>query len=251
MKTPNPIAFTIAGIDIRWYGILIGTGFLLAILLSYKKAPRFGIKKDHILDLAIFMIPISVVGARAYYVLFSWDYYAGDLSKILNIRGGGLAIHGGLIAGALTAFFLCKHHKINFFNLADLIFPNVALAQSIGRWGNYFNSEAHGGPTNLPWGIWVEGQKVHPTFLYESIWCLMLFILLTHISNKRKFTGQVFCLYGILYSIERIFVEQLRTDSLMIGIFKQAQIFSFAVIAACILLYFYLKNKKQKGDSNI
>lgn len=251
MKTPNPIAFTIAGIDVRWYGILIGIGFLLAILLSYKKAPKFGIESDHILDLALFMIPISVVGARAYYVIFSWDYYAGDISKILNIRGGGLAIHGGLIAGILVALVLCKHHKIYFFNLTDLIFPNVALAQAIGRWGNYFNSEAHGGPTDLPWGIMVDGQKVHPTFLYESIWCFILFILLTYISRNRKFAGQIFCLYGILYSIERILVEQLRTDSLMIGPFKQAQVLSFSVIIVCLLLYIYLKNKKQKGESNI
>lgn len=250
MGTPNPIAFTIAGIDVRWYGILIGTGFLLAILLSYKRAPEFGIKSDHILDLALFMIPISVIGARAYYVIFSWDYYAGNIGKILNIRGGGLAIHGGIIAGILVALVLCRHHKISFLNLADLIFPNVALAQAIGRWGNYFNSEAHGGPTDLPWGIMVDGQKVHPTFLYESIWCFLLFILLTYLSKHRKFSGQIICLYGILYSIERILVEQLRTDSLMIGPFKQAQMLSLSVIIVCLLLYVYLNNKKQKGDLN-
>lgn len=250
MGTPNPIAFTIAGIDVRWYGILIGTGFLLAILLSYKRAPEFGIKSDHILDLALFMIPISVIGARAYYVIFSWDYYAGNIGKILNIRGGGLAIHGGIIAGILVALVLCRHHKISFLNLADLIFPNVALAQAIGRWGNYFNSEAHGGPTDLPWGIMVDDQKVHPTFLYESIWCFLLFILLTYLSKHRKFSGQIICLYGILYSIERILVEQLRTDSLMIGPFKQAQMLSLSVIIVCLLLYVYLNNKKQKGDLN-
>ena len=169
MSAPNPVAFTIFGIDIMWYGILIGFGFLLAIILSYKRAPKHGIDSEHILDFAIFMIPAAIVGARAYYVIFQWENYAGDLGKILNIRNGGLAIHGGIIAGIIVAFFICRHYKINFFELADVIFPTVALAQSIGRWGNFFNSEAHGGPTNLPWAILVDGEYVHPTFLYLSL----------------------------------------------------------------------------------
>lgn len=246
MGTPNPIAFTLMGFEVRWYGILIGIGFLLAILLSYKRAPKFGIEGDTILDLSLFMLPLSIIGARAYYVIFSWDYYAGDIHKILNIRNGGLAIHGGLIVGVIVAFCVCKYKKIRFTDIADLIFPNVALAQSIGRWGNYFNSEAHGGPTDLPWGIMVDGQKVHPTFLYESIWCFILFILLTYLSRNRKFSGQIVCLYGMLYSIERILVEHLRTDSLMIGPFKQAQVFSFCVAIACLIIYIYLNNKSKR-----
>ena len=247
MRAPNPIAFTLFGIDIRWYGLLIGIGFLLAILLSYKRAPKYGIKEDHVLDFALFMIPAAVIGARAYYVIFNWDYYGGDFSRILDIRSGGLAIHGGLIAGILVALAVCKYHKIKFGDLADLCLPTVALAQSIGRWGNFFNSEAHGGPTDLPWAIYVDGQYVHPTFLYESIWCFALFLfLMFYMEKRRRFSGQLGLLYGALYSLERIFVEQLRTDSLMLGPFKQAQVLSFTVIVLCAAAYVYLQRKERK-----
>jgi phosphatidylglycerol:prolipoprotein diacylglycerol transferase len=130
-------------------------------------------------------------------------------------------------------------------NLLDLVAPAIAIAQSIGRWGNYFNSEAHGGPTNLPWGILVDGQKVHPTFLYESIWCFLLFIILIIVDNNRKFEGQTFLLYGILYSVERFFVEWLRTDSLMIGPFKQAQVLSAAVFVLFLIFYVILRRKSK------
>lgn len=243
MTAPNPIAFSIFGIDIRWYGLLIGCAFLLAVYLSYKRAPQYDLKSDHILDFCIFMIPLSIIGARAYYVFFEWEYYAGDIRKILDIRSGGLAIHGGLIAGLIVAISVSKYHKFKFSDLADCVFPTVALGQAIGRWGNFFNSEAHGGPTDLPWGIMVDGVKVHPTFLYESLWCLMLFILLSILGKKRKFSGQIALLYGILYSFERFFVESLRTDSLMIGPFKQAQVLSTCVIIICILIYIYLNKK--------
>lgn len=245
MKAPDPIAFSAFGIDVMWYGVLIGLGFCIAILLSYIRAQKYRIKSDDIIDFAIFLIPISIICARAYYVLFRWDYYRGDISAILNIRGGGLAIHGGIIGGILVALIFCRLKKIEFFNLADLIFPAVALAQSIGRWGNFFNSEAHGGPTTLPWAIEVDGQLVHPTFLYESLWCLALFILLSFIMNRRRFTGQITCLYGILYSVERILVEQLRTDSLMIGPFKQAQVLSMCVIIVCSILYMILSKREK------
>ena len=243
MGSPNPIAFSIFGLDIRWYGILIGIGFLLGILISYLRAPKMGINQDHLMDFFLFMIPFSIIGARAYYVIFEWEHYAGDIKKILDIRGGGLAIHGGLIAGILVAVAVCKYHKMDFPNTLDLLFPQVALGQAIGRWGNYFNSEAHGGPTDLPWGIMIDGEKVHPTFLYESIWCFLLFLFLLWMSKRRKFTGQIFLLYGILYSIERFFVESLRTDSLMIGPFKQAQVLSASIIVVCLLLYIILNKR--------
>lgn len=249
MSAPSPIAFNIFDTDIRWYGILIGIGFLLAIFLSYKRAPKHGIQSEHILDFAIWMIPAAIIGARAYYVIFSWDFYAGDLRKIFNIREGGLAIHGGLIAGVFVAVFICRHYKISFLDLADVVFPTVALAQAIGRWGNFFNSEAHGGPTNLPWGILVDGQKVHPTFLYESLWCLALFCFLIWLDKRRQFPGQIGCLYGILYSFERFFVEGLRTDSLMIGPFRQAQVLSLSVFTACLIAYIIL-NKKYNATKN-
>lgn len=247
MRAPDPVAFTLFGMDIMWYGILIGTGFVLAIILCYKRAPKHGIQSDHILDFAIFLIPASIIGARAYYVIFSWENYVGDFGKILNIRNGGLAIHGGIIAGLIVGLLVCKYHKINFLEMADLVLPTVALAQAIGRWGNFFNSEAHGGPTDLPWAVWADGQYVHPTFLYESLWCFALFWFLLWLDKRRAFPGQIACLYGMLYSLERGLVEQLRTDSLMIGSFKQAQILSFFVFVFCLALYIILRNKRKRS----
>ena len=247
MRAPDPVAVTLFGMDIMWYGVLIGTGFVLAIILCYKRAPKHGIQSDHILDFAIFLIPASIIGARAYYVLFSWENYAGDLWKILNIRNGGLAIHGGIIAGFIVGLLVCKYHKIDILELADLVFPTVALAQAIGRWGNFFNSEAHGGPTDLPWAVWADGQYVHPTFLYESLWCFALFWFLLWLDKRRAFPGQIACLYGMLYSLERGLVEQLRTDSLMIGSFKQAQVLSFFVFVLCLALYIILRNKRKRS----
>lgn len=246
MQAPNPIAFTIAGIDIRWYGILIGVAFLLAIYISYLRAPKFGIVQDDILDLTIFLIPCSIIGARAYYVIFSYDNYRGNFIQMLNLRAGGLAIHGGIIAGVIVSYIVSKRKKIKFSNLADLIMPQVALAQAIGRWGNFFNSEAHGGPTNLPWAITVYGEKVHPTFLYESIWCFFIFILLVFLSNKIKFNGQIALLYAMLYSFERFWVEGLRTDSLMIGQFRQAQVLSLVVFILALSAYIYQVRKYKK-----
>lgn len=243
MTSPEPIAFSIFGFDIMWYGVLIAVAFLIAIYISYRRADRFSINPDEIFNLAIFLLPVSIIGARLYYVIFSWHLYAGKPLSVFNIREGGLAIHGGLIAGIICAFFFCKYREIFVLNLADLILPAVALAQSIGRWGNFFNSEAHGGATDLPWGIYVDGTKVHPTFLYESIWCFMLFVFLSYMMDKRKFQGQISMLYGILYSLERFFVEGLRTDSLMIGPFRQAQVLSIVLIAICLSGYIYLHRK--------
>jgi phosphatidylglycerol:prolipoprotein diacylglycerol transferase len=194
-------------------------------------------KDEDVLDTCLWMLPIGVIGARLYYVLFNLKYY-DSLAEAVNIRAGGLAIHGGLIFGILTVVIICRIKHINPLNMLDLFMPTVALAQAIGRWGNFFNGEAHGGPTDLPWGIIVDGVKVHPTFLYESIWCLLLFIGLSYFDkNKRRAHGQTFALYCIFYSIERFFVEALRTDSLMIGPFKQAQVISLCAIVFGIILY--------------
>lgn len=252
MTHPDPIAFTIFGIDIRWYGILIACGMMTAVLLSCRRAHYHGITEDDVLDVCIWMLPVGVIGARLYYVLFNLDYYT-TLSSVFNIRGGGLAIHGGLIFGMATVIIICRRKSINPLNMLDLFIPTVALAQAIGRWGNFFNGEAHGGPTDLPWAILVDGQLVHPTFLYESIWCLILFIALSWFDkNKRSAHGQTFSLYLIFYSLERFLVEGLRTDSLMIGPFRQAQVISICAIAAGILLYRYSTRKfplKDKSQS--
>ena len=243
MKAPDPVAFTILGAEIRWYGILIAIAFMVAILIASRRAPKFGIESDTVLDFALWLMPLSIIGARLYYVIFSWDQYAGDIRSILDIRSGGLAIHGGIIAGVITAIIFCKVKKVSFLDMADLIFPEVALGQAIGRWGNFFNSEAHGGPTDLPWAIEVNGEMVHPTFLYESIWCLLIFVFLIWLSDRRRFKGQIVCLYGMLYSAERFLVEGLRTDSLMIGQLKQAQVISAAIFLASLAGYIYLSRR--------
>ena len=246
--TPDPVAFSIFGIDIMWYGILVGLGMLIASTVSYKRAPKHEIKSDKILDILIICLPAGIIGARLYYVAFNFGDYSGDFLKIVNIRLGGLAIHGGLIVGFLACFLLCLLWNMRPLNVFDVFAPGIALGQSIGRWGNYFNSEAHGGATSLPWGIPVGGEMVHPTFLYESVWCFILFFILIAIDNRRTFMGQTFFSYGMLYSFERFFVEALRTDSLMLGVFKQAQIMSATVFVICLLALIIIgRTERTKG----
>lgn len=240
MPVPEPVAFTIFGIDIMWYAVLITSGMIIATVICCVRAPKHDLTSDQIINFVIICIPAAIIGARLYYVVFNWEFYASDIKKILNIRGGGLAIHGGLIFAFVAVCILCAVWKLRPLNVLDLAVPCIAIAQAIGRWGNYFNSEAHGGPTDLPWAITVNGQSVHPTFLYESIWCFLLFFFLIYVDNRRKFEGQTLLLYGILYSAERFFVEALRTDSLMIGPFKQAQVLSLSVIVICIIAYVIL-----------
>ncbi len=243
----NPVAFSIFGIDVRWYGILISTGIILGILLALKEAKRVGINEDKLLDLFLVAIPFAIVGARTYYVIFNWEYYRGDLLKMMNIRGGGLAIHGSLIGGILAGYIYCKISKLDFIKILDLVAPSLALGQSIGRWGNFINQEAYGRATNVPWAITVNGVKVHPTFLYESLWDFGLFLFLLKFKKSKKYEGNVFLYYIILYSIGRFFVEGLRTDSLMIGPLRMAQVISITLIVSGITLHLYFKNKKIKN----
>jgi len=251
MIQPDPVAFSIGNIDIRWYGILIATAMCVAVIISAKRAPQHGLTGDDVLDVSIWMLPIGVLGARIYYVAFNLDYY-NSFAEAINIRSGGLAIHGGLIFAIATVYFVCKRKKIKPLNMLDLMIPTVALAQSIGRWGNFFNGEAHGGPTDLPWGIIVDNVRVHPTFLYESIWCLLLFFFLSYFNRKKRSAyGQTMALYGILYSAERFFVEALRTDSLMIGNLKQAQVISVIAIIFCLGMYIYTtRNYPLQSEEN-
>lgn len=241
----NPVAFKIFGIEIMWYGILISLGVLLGVYFALRECKRIGFKEDNLLDFLLIAIPTSIVGARAYYVIFSWDYYSKNLGEIINIRNGGLAIHGALIAGVIVGIFFCKKRKINVLQLLDIVIPSVALGQAIGRWGNFVNQEAHGGPTDLPWGIMVNGQKVHPTFLYESLMDFAIFLFLVWLRKNKKLNhGQIFALYLVLYSIVRFIVEGLRTDSLMFLGLRAAQLVSLASIVAGAFLWMYVKKKK-------
>ncbi|NLK44767.1 MAG: prolipoprotein diacylglyceryl transferase [Tissierellia bacterium] len=240
----DPVAFTLFGLEIRWYGILIASGVLLGTILALREAKRIGFNEELILDLLIWEVPLALVGARLYYVIFSWDMYRDNPIEALNIRHGGLAIHGAIIMAIIVAIIFTKIKKVNFWTLADICAPSLILGQAIGRWGNYINQEAYGGPTDLPWGIMVNGVRVHPTFLYESIWNFLVFIFLFwYRKNKKKNEGEVFLLYLSLYSFIRFFIEGLRTDSLMWGQFRVAQIVS--LIGFSIPLIIFYRNRKK------
>lgn len=225
----NPVAFTIFGQEIMWYGVLITTAMVLGVTFSAKIASGQGFKGDDFIDIALFVLPVSIICARAYYVVFNLELYDSFLDMI-NTRLGGMAIHGGLIGGVVTGFLVTRVKKMNFFKAADIFAPFLALGQSIGRWGNYINQEAYGRPTDLPWAIMVDGLAVHPTFLYESIWDFLIFILLFRKLKSKKYDGQLMAAYLILYSVGRFFIEGLRTDSLMLGGLRAAQIASLAMI---------------------
>ena len=242
----NRVAFTIFGLDIMWYGVLMASAMILCVLLALKEGKRVNISEDDILNLAIVSIPCGLIGARLYYVIFNWSWYSKHLSEILNFRGGGMAIHGGLLGGVLAGYIYTKVKKLNFFKMADCVVLGIPLAQAIGRWGNYLNKEAHGGPTDLPWGIMVDGIKVHPTFLYESIWDLGVFIFLMLFRKKQKYEGQILVYYITLYSIGRFFIEGLRTDSLMLGPLRMAQVISLGFILIGVILNYVLSKKNKR-----
>lgn len=240
----DPIAFRLFGIPIRWYGIFIASAVIIGAVLALKEANKKGIEEETFLDFLLIVVPLALVGARLYYVIFSWDLYRDNPIQALNFRGGGLAIHGAIIASVIVAIIFTKVKGINFWTLADIAAPSLILGQAIGRWGNYANKEAHGGPTDLPWGIMINGQKVHPTFLYESIWNFLVFGFLYWYQKKSDTEGEIFLLYLILYSLARLFIEGLRTDSLMWGEFRVAQLISLATMAiASFILY---RKKKEK-----
>lgn len=250
----NPVAFNLFGLEVRWYGILIGIGVLLAGVviekMAAKKNYKDGLYKDIVNDICIFAVLIGVLGARLYYVAFEWNYYKEHLNEIFAIRNGGLAIYGGIIAGGLAIYFFSKKKKIKFLTLADCIAPGLALAQSIGRWGNYINGEAHGGVTDVPWAILVNGQRVHPTFFYESAVNFFIFLFLYfYLSKRQKYDGQLFAFYTIVYGIARFFIEGMRTDSLYMGTFRVSQIVSIGIIIIGIIISVIGRKNLQKNNN--
>lgn len=241
----NPIAFEVFGIQVRWYGIFIALGMFIAAMLLKKFMKEKGYPEDTVYEFLLVILPAAIVGARLYYVIFNWSHYSGDLLRIINLREGGLAIHGGVIGGVIAGYIYCKIKNLKFLEMADFVAPGLVLAQAIGRWGNYANQEAHGGPTDLPWAIDVGGVGVHPTFLYESIWNVLIFIFLMWFRKKKPFNGALFILYAMLYSVGRFFIESLRTDSLMIGPLRQAQVISVVIFLGGLILYGYLLKKER------
>ena len=255
--------FRIGGTDItiRWYGLLIAIGFVLAIVYGLWRAKDLGIDPDRMIDIALITTPIAFIGARLYYVFFSdsVEYYLDDPVSILRVWEGGLGIYGGIIFAFVFGPLVCRLCKQSPLAMMDLASIGFLIGQAFGRWGNFFNQEAFGGNTNLPWGMtgdiiqmgmhgsnYDTALPVHPTFLYESLWCVLGFVLL-HILSKRmyKFKGQLFCSYLVWYGIGRFLIESTRTDSLMLGTMKVSQLVAIVAIVggALFALLLYRRSK--------
>lgn len=241
----DPIAFQLGPFKVHWYGIILTSAMLIGTILAARQAKRKGMDPDHIYNLALFIIPCAILSARLYYVIFNWSYYSINLREIPAIWHGGLAIHGAILGGLVVGYLYTRHHSLNFWVLADILAPSLVLGQAIGRWGNYANQEAYGVPTNLPWAMYIAGEYRHPTFLYESLWDLGVFFILLwqRKKNEKLKDGDLFLIYLVLYSIGRFFVEGLRTDSLMLGPLRMAQVISLVFIALGIgILYWKRRN---------
>lgn len=257
----NPIAFTLFDkIEVHWYGLIITLGIILAFSYCAWRAKQANISFDDLLDMAIFTVIFGIIGARLYYVLTSLDSYKSFYS-IIAIWEGGLAIYGGLIAGGLTIFFVCKYKKIQFMKVADSAAPGVMIAQALGRWGNFFNGEAYGEEL-------LEGSPLyfirmglipniesstrmhyfHPTFLYESLWNVLGFVIINLIYKKKKFDGQIFYMYIAWYGFGRMFIEGLRTDSLYVGAFRISQVVGFLcfVVGTLMLVLNLMKSRRTR-----
>lgn len=263
-------------ITIRWYGAIIAFGFLLAVLFGGRLAYKWKMSLDKMIDVLIYGTIFAIIGARLYYCIFEWDKYKDNPLEIFAIWNGGLAIYGGIIGGIIAAFIVCKVRKLNFYNLLDIAGMSLLIGQGIGRWGNFANQEAFGTNTDLPWGMWskktalyiMEHQDVfeekgiamdpnlpvHPTFLYESIWCIAGFFVLFFITKKlRIFSGQTFLCYGIWYGLGRMIVEGFRTDSLYVGdtTIRASQLLSFAIVVVCLVALIALCVKYKKNPQPI
>lgn len=247
---------SVFGFPIYWYGILIACGLVLAMIYAFYHAEKFGVDSDRMMDVVIAGVIGGVIGARLYYVIFQWDLYRSNWLAIFDVRDGGLAIYGGLIGAVALGGLACKWRKVRFLPMLDIAGIGFLLGQGIGRWGNFVNIEAYGGHTDLPWGMTASTiseslAPVHPTFLYESIWCLLGFALLAWFAKRRKFDGQVFLLYLIWYGFERFFVEGLRVDSLWLipNVIRVSQALSAVLfIGALIALFCMLFCMKKHPD---
>ena len=236
-----PASFTVFGREIYFYGVLIALGFALAILYCAHRAPDFGIRSDDLYDMMLWLMPLSIVGARLYFVLFRWEDFAGEPARIFAVWEGGLAIYGGIIAGLLCVFFVCRHKKIPVAAMLDLSAYGLLIGQILGRWGNFMNREAFGAETEIfcRMGLTDPAGRtiyVHPTFLYESLWNLagLLFLIVFQKKGRRRWDGQIAVLYFFWYGLGRAWIEGLRTDSLLIPgtALRVSQLLSLALVLA-------------------
>ena len=256
----SSVMFTIFGFDIRWYSVILLIAFLIGIGIINRETKRFDISKDFMFNLAFWTIICAIIGARLYYVIFEWHYYSNNLSEILKVWNGGLAIHGGIIAGLLAVVAYVKKYKARVVRFVDFIVPGVIIGQAIGRWGNFFNQEAHGLSTTVEYlqtlhipDFIIEGMKINgvyytPTFLYESIACLIGFIIICVVRRGRYVkVGTPTALYLIIYGIVRMFIERSRTDSLMFCGFRVAIIVSLIMIIIGAIMII-INSKKGKFE---
>ena len=253
----NPL-IDLGFISIHWYSILLILAISIGGIIVYKESKKQGLSKDFVFDLLFYTVIFGLIGARLYYVLFNLDYYLNDPIEIIKVWNGGLAIHGGIIAGLTTIIVYCKKKQINSLLMLDIIVLGLIIAQAIGRWGNFFNMEAYGGeisretlqsfylPNFIIEGMYINGTYHIPTFLMESIWCLLGFILLLVVfKRKNNKIGETTSLYLIIYGLGRFFIEALRTDSLLIFNIKMAQVVSISMVVIGVVL-FIISSKKQK-----
>ncbi|HCV3510478.1 TPA: prolipoprotein diacylglyceryl transferase [Staphylococcus aureus] len=251
----DPVAFNLGPLSVRWYGIIIAVGILLGYFVAQRALVKAGLHKDTLVDIIFYSALFGFIVARIYFVIFQWPYYAENPGEIIKIWHGGIAIHGGLIGGFIAGVIVCKVKNLNPFQIGDIVAPSIILAQGIGRWGNFMNHEAHGGPVSRAFleqlhlpnfiieNMYINGQYYHPTFLYESIWDVAGFIILVNIRKHLKL-GETFFLYLTWYSIGRFFVEGLRTDSLMLtSNIRVAQLVSILLILISISLIVYRRIK--------
>lgn len=260
----NRVAFNIFGFNVYYYSLCILLGVIVAYILITREGKKQGLPKEFISDLIFYTLIIGILGARVYYCVFNLDYYLANPSEILKIYNGGLAIHGGVIAGLIFVYFYTKKKNVSFIKILDIVAPAVIIAQSFGRWGNFFNQEAHGGITtyqnlknmHIPEfiinGMHIEGKYYYPTFFFESIWCLIGFIILM-IARKNKNLRKGFQIgfYFIWYGIGRFFIEAFRTDSLMFFGLKIAQIVSLIGIIIGIIIVVTNRNKKYYNEMEV
>ena len=250
----NPVALQLGPISIRWYAICIVSGLILAVYLSMKEAPRKKIDPDVIIDFILIAFPLAILGARLYYVIFEWGYYSQHLGEIFAIWNGGIAIYGGLLTGALVLYLFSRRRLIEPIDFLDIAAPSVMIAQSIGRWGNFFNQEAYGAavkslnylPSFIRDQMYIDGSYRQPTFLYESIWNLLGFLLILILRRKPQFLrqGEVTAFYLIWYGFGRMIIEGMRTDSLMFAGLRVSQWLSMILILVGLAIILYQRRKK-------
>ena len=252
--------FGIEGLNVAWYGCIIGIGLVLGMLIAMRRATEKGYKSEMLIDFLLYAIPIAVVCARLYYVVFEWDYYSQHLNKIIAINEGGIAIYGAVLGGIATAFVFCKIKKVSFIRLLDIVIPGLVIGQAIGRWGNFVNQEAFGEMiTNpnlqfFPLGVYIErlGEWHQATFFYESSWNFVLLILMLVVSRKTTKDGMMIGMYFTIYGLGRFLIEGLRTDSLyMFAGIRVSQMLSLVLIAIGIIIFILIKNDKLQVNNSL